>query len=330
MIKEFKVGIIGAGKIVENSHLPVLKNMPGISVEWLYDHNTERCQLLSTMYSVPTITDWQTGMQNIDLCLITIPYGVRLPYLDVAASLQKFVYVEKPFALSVKEHMELTNKFLAYELAIGFQRRVYKIVYELRQLIKSNILGQLKSIDFVQGYFSLKGGGGYLGNAELSGGGIIVESAIHSLDQILLITDATDVVVESATCIQENGIDYESKIKSIITTPYGNITVTSFVSTLQNLGNTLTLRFQNGNVQCQLSADAVINIIAANDETARFDCVALDNQNGEKFASEIIDSFYIFWEKFLYALNKKKDNITSANNSLLTTKWIERIYERFR
>lgn len=330
MKKEFKVGLIGAGKIVENSHLPVLKNIPGVSVSWVYDVNNDRSQLLSKMYQVKPISDWEKQLHDVDICLITIPYGVRQNYLHAASSLAKSAYVEKPFALTVNEHTEMANSFEPYGLAIGFQRRVYRIVYELKELIGSNVLGKLISIDFKQGYFTLKGGGSYLGDARLSGGGVIIESAIHSLDQILLITAATNVEVNNATYIQKQRIDYDSIVQSTLVTPSGNIEVTTQVSTLRNLDNGLTLRFANGIVQCKLSSDAIVKVSSNNKDFSSFYLNAINARPNKKFASTISSSFYIFWQSFIEALNNKEQNITSASGSLLTTKWIEKIYERFR
>ena len=144
--KVYKVGIIGAGKIVENSHLPVLKNIDNISVEWIYDIDKNRTDLISAMYKIAPIiaNNLEEEISKIDICVITIPYGVRMPYLQAASRFKKSVYVEKPFALSVQEHIDISSMFNANEIAIGFQRRCYKIAQELKEIIQSGIFGSLK------------------------------------------------------------------------------------------------------------------------------------------------------------------------------------------
>jgi len=330
MVKEIKVGLIGGGKIVENSHLPVLKNIPEVCVSWVYDADEERSQLLSKMYLIKPVTEWEKNLKEVDVCLITIPYGVRQNYLQAVAAFSKNAYVEKPFALTEIEHTNLANSFKPYGLAIGFQRRVYRIVNELKELITSEILGKLISIDFKQGYFTLKGGGSYLGNAALSGGGVIIESAIHSLDQILLITSATDVMVNTATYIVKKGVDYDSTVQSTLFTPSGNVEVTTQISTLQNLNNGLALRFTNGIVQCKLSPDAVIKVSSHNKNFSSFYLNNINELPDKKIATTVNSSFYIFWQYFIDGIINKEQNITSASGSVITTRWIEKIYERFR
>jgi len=322
--KVYKVGIIGAGKIVENSHLPVLKNIDNISVEWIYDIDKKRTDLLSEMYKIaPVITNnLEEEISKIDICVITIPYGVRMPYLQAASRFKKSVYVEKPFALSVQEHIDISSMFNANEIAIGFQRRCYKIAHELKEIIQSGIFGSLKNIDFKQGYFSIKGGKGYLSDVNLSGGGVIIESAIHSFDQILNFTAATDVEVDNLSFIQKNGIDYDTTVQSYLTTPLGKIPVTSQVSTLRNLNNGLTLSFDHATIKCKLSPDAIINVFSKNGKQ-----FSIENLfNLQNYPKTVNSSFFLFWEKFIESLNKKTENFTSASTSLLTTKWMENIY----
>jgi Predicted dehydrogenases and related proteins len=325
-IKKYKVGIIGAGKIVENSHLPVLKNLENVIVEWIYDVNPNRSKLLSAMYGIrPLFKNWEQEIKSIDVCAITIPYGVRIPYLKAASVINRSVYVEKPFALSVKEHTDTASLFNPYQIAIGFQRRCYKIVNELKQIISSGIFGSLQSIDFRQGYFSLKGGQGYLSDVKLAGGGVIIESAIHSFDQILNFTDAIDVHVEKMKFLQKNNIDYDSTIESFIITSSGKIPVVSEVSTLKNLSNGLTLTFDTAIIKCKLTPDATINFYSRQGSKQAF---RIDKIPGEKhsFATNVNTSFLMFWSNFLQALDEERENFTSASSSLLTTKWMEKIY----
>ena len=320
--KQYKVGIIGAGKIVENSHLPVLKNLDNVTVEWVYDINPKRTKLLSRMYNVKPISNWEQNLSKIDICVITIPYGVRMPYLKAASRLKKSVYVEKPFALSVQEHIDISSRFKPNEIAIGFQRRCYKIAHELKQIIESGIFGSLKNIDFKQGYFTLKGGQGYLSDAKLSGGGVLIESAIHSFDQILNFTAATEVEVDDVNYIQKNGIDYDTTVQSYLTTPIGKIPVTSHISTLRNLNNGLTLSFDHATIKCKLSPDAIINVLSKNGNQ-----FSIENLfNPQNYPKTINGSFFLFWGKFIEALNDNTENLTSARSSLLTTTWMEKIY----
>src|SRR3989338_5938578 len=78
-----KLGIIGAGKIVEDGHLPVLANLSEIKVNWVSDSNDERSKLLSKMYAVPykPLDLAMKSLGDLDLCLIAVPLGARKSYI---------------------------------------------------------------------------------------------------------------------------------------------------------------------------------------------------------------------------------------------------------
>ncbi len=143
MLKKYKVGIIGAGAIVELSHIPVLKNLEEIEIAWQYDKSVERSAVITKMFQVPALKEEEldSAIQQIDICLLTVPYGARKYFIEKCASKNKSLYVEKPFATKSDEHINYCSLFPAYKLAVGFQRRYYKIVYDLQKIIGSRIFG---------------------------------------------------------------------------------------------------------------------------------------------------------------------------------------------
>ena len=328
--KNCRIGIIGAGSIVENSHLPVLKNIQAAGISWIYDKNTVRSELISSMYGVPVIDEpsLESAMDDVDVCLLTIPYGVRARFIEMCAVKEKALYAEKPFATSVQEHEAYCGLFPFHKLAIGFQRRYYKIVSTLGSIISSGVLGQLTSIQFTQGYFSLKGGGGYLSDAALAGGGVIIESAIHALDQLLIASGAISVEVMNVKSIHKKGIDYDTKFDSLIKTFTQSIPVNCEISTLRNLSNGVKLQFENAVLKCNLSHDA--RPVVFKKDGALFHINLEDLIIKDNTATSINKSFFIFWNQFLESLHSKTENLTHASTSLITTSWISQIYRNIR
>lgn len=322
----YRIGIIGAGSIVENSHLPVLKNIKNIQVAWIYDRNFERSVLLSKMFEVSAIAekDLLEGIKDIDICLLAIPYGVRRKYIEISASLQKMVYVEKPFALTAKEHRDYCSLFPPNKITIGFQRRYYKVVDVLKSVVRSEIFGRLTMIDYKQGYFNLKGGG-YLADAKLAGGGIIIESGIHALDQILILTNAESVRCHTVKSLSKKGIDYDTTFDSDLQCGGYLVPMRGEFSSLRNLDNGLILHFDRAVLKCELTPNATIQLVGASGNSFRF-------QLDQAFATcdraqSVSESFYLFWTDWLKAIQNSVTNYTAANSSLLTTSWIEQIYK---
>ncbi len=326
MKKIYKVGIIGVGSIVELSHLPVLKNIDDIEISWQYDKSFTRSTLVSKMFQVSALreNDLENAIQEIDICLLTIPYGTRQTFIEKCADYNKSIYVEKPFAIKVEEHEYYCKLFPSYSVAIGLQRRYYKIVSFLQHIIKGKFFGRLKQIYFTEGYFILKGGNKFTTGANLSGGRVILESAIHSLDQLLLITSANNVAVKDVKSIHKSLIDYDSLFNSVLTTTDGEVPITCEISSIRNLSNGLELHFENAILKCQLTVDPMVRIFSNDNE------VVLNISDLEKYAGAetISHSYYLCWKEFINALNNQESNLTSCNSSVLTTSWIHQIYNK--
>ena len=331
MNKKYKVGIIGAGAIVESSHVPVLKILPDLVVEWVFDRDIKRSELVSAMFNVPVLDSGNiaAAIAGIDICLITIPYGARRQYIDYCVSEKKALYVEKPFAVSKKEHQDWCDLFAPGQLAIGFQRRYYRVTALLKKIVDEAPFGKLKAIRFNQGYFALKGSKEFLSNAALSGGGVIIESAIHTLDLLLLITGATSVEVQAVESLQKNGIDYDTVFHSVLSCKNNSVDVHIEVSALRNLDNGVHFIFEHASVSCGMSPDEKIKIFDVNGRPINL-ALGLTDIPGTRaeYARSISASFYHFWSDFLYAVDTKTPNNTSAVNSLLTTGWIEQVYTK--
>ncbi len=328
MKERYRLGIIGAGGITETNHLPSIKNIEELEVQWIYDKNPARSKLLSEMYNINAVNELTDAQwEQVDICLLAIPYGFRNEYIHKCASLGKALYVEKPFATTVAEHQAYAALFRPGHLAIGFQRRYYKTIAVLEFLVQSGLFGKLLKIEFNQGYFSLKGGAGHLSDAKLSGGGVIIESAIHALDQILMITHATGVSVDFVRSVASKGIDYDTEFGATITAEQGQIQLSAGISTLRNLDNGVTFQFESAIVRTELNADEAIHVVPNNGDKFKIDSIS-GFTCSRPVAASMNTSFYFFWKEFLQGYKNSMNNITEASSSILTTALIEGLYAR--
>ena len=320
-----KIGIIGAGAIVELAHLPVLKTLKNVDVKWICDINVDNCVLLSSMYDVKVIDInlLDSALKDIDICLLTIPYGARPTYIEKISNNNCALYIEKPFAIDSEEHLSIMKRFSPNKLAVGYQRRYFQIVDELKHIIEDNIYGSLKKISLFEGNFHIKGNKSYLSNYKMAGGGIIIESAIHALDQILLILEAENVLVENVRSLAKNKIDYDSTIKGQIQGKNNAIAYELFISNLRNFNNGLYMEFENCTLKCDLSVESTIAIKSKNSNRWYTIAPVGDRSN---YPSSINESFKYIWEDFIAALDSGQSNRSSASGSILTTSWIEQIY----
>jgi predicted dehydrogenase len=326
---KFKIGIIGAGSIVETNHIPAINALSDANIAWIYDRNPARMALVSKMYGIPSLPHGMAGedLPDVDVCLLATPYGSRKPYIEACRQKGKALVIEKPFAFSKEEHLANCSGFRQWDIGVNFQRRYYHSVGVLRKIIRLNVFGRLKYIRFVQGNFTLKGGSGYLSNVALAGGGVIAESCSHILDIILAVTAAEDVKVIQLQSLHLAGLDYDTVFDSEIKMGNDEVAVRCEISTLRNLDNGLCLEFEHANVSCDLSPDGKIFIRDAGKKQVEFVVAESPSYEGLSLqATRIGDAFLAFWRQFLLGLREQKANRTSAYSSLLTSSWIGDIY----
>jgi predicted dehydrogenase len=329
MTPRVKIGIIGAGKIVEDAHLPVLLTLPGVSVAWITDQSEQRRGLLSRMYRVSAVTPERAleRIEEVDVCLIAVPLGARSVYFERCIDCGTAIYVEKPFARNAAEHQQLQSRMPAYRLTVGFQRRAYHCAQTLQQLIASGMLGKLQSIRLTEANFTLIGGGAasFRTSASSAGGGITIESSIHSLDLMQYLTAAVDVKTERVRGVVRDGIDYHVECESRLTLRDNQeIPVSVLMSRLKSLPDAFHFHFENATVAYPVKPQFPVRIRSSAAETLWQTLVP--NEFGIGGAYSINGAFSLFWQHFLAGLRDQQQGMTSACTSLLTSVWVEQIY----
>ena len=97
-----RIGVIGAGTIVENIHLPVLANLPGVSVAWVADRSEDRAERLARAFAIDARPLSRTD--DADILLVAIPMLGRDQWFEHAHRHGMALFVEKPFAVSLAQH----------------------------------------------------------------------------------------------------------------------------------------------------------------------------------------------------------------------------------
>jgi len=321
-----RVGVVGAGMIVENAHLPVLLGNSAIDVRWVADLNISRTSLLSKMFGVRrrSLSDFDALLEDVDACLLAIPVGARTPYIDACAKKEKALLAEKPFAVSAAQHQEVCGRFAPYALGASFQRRFYASIAAARHIVRSQPFGPLESISFGIGGFDLKSGGPkrYLGDPRMSGGGITIELGIHALDQVLVGTDATAVTVDSVRSISLDGIDYDVLADSMLQIGSTQVPVHCELSRLRPVRSGFRFVFERSTVSFGLGPEALLTA------SPRCGGAALELTVPTGGATTINQAFSMLWAEFIDGLQRKKQTPASAATSLLTSQWVDQIYAK--
>ena len=329
--KTLSLGIIGAGSIVANNHLPVLSSFNEISIQWITDINTKKTQSLANAYKIPFIElpEDLCKIPATDIILLAIPYGARKPYYNAFKGCNTSLYVEKPFAMTVEEHKEICSSFPAHKIGCGFQRRSWGATLFIKDLINKNILGGLKKIKFGLGNpAGFVGLADFFSNIKLAGGGILFDVGTHGIDTMFFCTSAQNFELTSSKIIIKNGYDIHTEAQFIIDPKDKKINCELLISNMTRSINKMEFYFNDAIVSYNLfDLTGRIRITpTANGKTSLLDLY----NNNCLMPNTSFQTLYNHWFNFISGIKSNKANWTSAYDSLITTQFKETIYKESR
>lgn len=186
MIKN--VALIGAGTISE-SHLSGYEQIPGITVKTICDMNAELAEMRAKQYGVANFcVDYKDVLADpeIDAVSIVTPTFTHKAIILDALRAGKHVMCEKPPALTYADALECEEaaKKAGKVLMYGFVLRFYGTYRYLKQYIVDGGLGDIYYAEAsrMQNCSQI---GGWFRDKTKSGGGCLIDAAIHQLDLML-------------------------------------------------------------------------------------------------------------------------------------------------
>ena len=190
MSKIIRWGFLGCGKVVRTKSGDAFRNVPNSTIEVIRRRNLDAAKESAEYFGAPYWCDRIEELlaSEIDAVYIATPPGLHYEQAMACLNAGKAVYLEKPFARNYTEAKELTEAFeeAGVPLYIGHYRRALPRFLKIREMLKSNIIGDVTDIDFyLNRIFSRKeADNSWLYNPVLSGGGKYYDIAPHTVDII--------------------------------------------------------------------------------------------------------------------------------------------------
>lgn len=314
--KSLTVGILGFGNIAEESHLPVLLNNSNIEVKWVCDQSVNRRLHAKEIYGIKGIESefFEKYLDEVDLCLVTIPYGVRKPFLAILSEKKKRVLLEKPFAFSNSELNDLKTQFPGdNQLIIGLQRRFYHSTLAIKMLFQNNFFGKLHKVVLFHSYLNVKSGKSFITKKELAGGGILAESGIHPLDQLFYALEVYGCRIEQKNTLNHQELDFHTDGKGVLLSEERSIDFEFCFSRLLSKGNYFELHFENATcfIKDTCAADIIVQPFA--DSLGHGKVKLTPDEiitNGAVYTDQ---AFYMLWDLVSSANNQSKSQAIAAN-----------------
>jgi predicted dehydrogenase len=320
-----RVGLLGAGGVVKEYHLPVLANMPGVQVDWICDTAPERAELLKAgMAPRARVLTSIEGAPDVDIVLVALPVGFRMPLIEAMFRRGWNVFCEKPFAVSVADHERLVAGARAanVRIGVGLMRRFYASTIAAERLLQSRICGDIVDISASQGVRLNRTNRSdwYQSDPRASGGGVLIETGSHLVDQLFTMLGVTGFNILS--CRQKKVGELENEtvaVAELTTKEQQRIRLNLAVSQTRELFSGFNIRFANGALRLgMLPSDKVVLLDSQERQLVN---VAADG------AVEAHQAFYLEWREFIDQCRERRPTSrASAETALQSTAFIEACY----
>lgn len=213
--REFRIGVIGAGRVFNEAHLPAYVNLPEIRLTAIYDPQVTRAEATLDRYlRLRREAGWPTDEQEVTLCntveellqqvdMVDICTPARYHAYYAVMALERGVHVmtEKPMARTWWEAQRVVEA--ARRSQASFQLNDDNLFLPryraLRNVIQDSMIGEVQSIWIARGYHGPEERGDWFWDPLENGGGAIMDYGSHAVTSVwfLLGYDKRPVEVRS-------------------------------------------------------------------------------------------------------------------------------------
>lgn len=194
MVKQIRVGVIGAGGMANGHHLPSLKKCAAADVTAVCDVRRQSAEETARRHGIPNVyTDYRELIANapVDAVVIVTSNDQHAPMALAAIERGLHVLCEKPLALNATEAHEIANAARRAGIisAVNFSYRQNPASRFIRDVIEAGDLGTVYqiSLQYLQGYladpdFALPPQTAWRVQRRLAGLGVLGDLGSHLVD----------------------------------------------------------------------------------------------------------------------------------------------------
>lgn len=197
-----KIGLVGAGEIAQNFHLPIYHKLQNVELYAIYDRNKTKAQLVADKFNIPYVYNnidemlKNKELEAVDICTST---DVHTEFAVASISSGKHTLIEKPIARNYNEALAIleAEKKSNVKVMVGTNQRFRYDAKMLKSFVQN---GEIGDIFYVQGsWLQQKRGAEWRQQIEKSGGGVLIDLGISLIDSLMWICDFPAVKSVSAT-----------------------------------------------------------------------------------------------------------------------------------
>ena len=319
MNSKIEIGIIGAGAISSTLHLPLLSCIENISIKYIAD--IQEPKELAKVYKTRSIKiDDVSSLPDCDIALLATPVGVREKYIREFSKRKIPLFTEKPFAIDLETHKRFIQ--LSEKITCNYMKIYYNSTRQIKEIISSGAFGNLTKVSISEGGIVGKTNRGkdtYQADINLSGGGILMETACHTLSQISSIFD--DISVKEANVVWENDFDVEAK--AMFVSEKNSCNIDYSITMIKPVEIGATFFFDHAKISFNHTIPNSELFITGYNTDNRF---TLNKET--RYATTANQAYYLKWKSFLDKITNGDVINTEFETSIKTTELITDIYKK--
>lgn len=199
-----RLGLIGCGQVTETRHLPALARVRDMQLVAAADIDQTRLSRVADKFQIPRrYTDYHDLLKDeqVDAVGVCVPTEFHAEIGLATLNANKHMLIEKPLALTLRDCDEMIKLASRTSrcVTMGFNLRSHRLIKRARAMIASGMLGE---IALVRTSLTSEWEDSDLRQwrkKRESGGGVLIESAIHHFDllRFLMQTELDHVFAET-------------------------------------------------------------------------------------------------------------------------------------
>jgi len=146
-----RIGLIGAGAVVQVAHLPVLKKLKNVQLAAICDVDLPKARALAERFGIRDVFDDIEDLlahEQVDALLIATPNHLHEPHILAALAANAHVLVEKPVALTATGAQKIAKaaEKRGRVVMAGMTHRYRPDAQAVRSFVQSGELGEIDSV----------------------------------------------------------------------------------------------------------------------------------------------------------------------------------------
>ena len=321
-----RIGLVGAGAIVQHAYLPALRNMSDIVLTSVVDTNVEIIAQLSKKYNLHYLgSDIAQSLNYVDIVIVATPNFSHAPVAVKCMESGKHVLCEKPISSSYKSACEMLDcaERNNVKLGVAHVRRFYPSSRAIWEIINDRQLGEVVSFNCQEGVvFNWSTVSDFLFDKEKSGGGVLMDIGIHLLDLLMWWFDSEPELLQYEDD-SLGGVEAFSKLRLTFEKCENRIEGSVQISRLSQLKNNYRIECEKGIIEYD-PFDMRRFYISENDSVSQSQ-MKIYRSTRKEFS--FIDAVKAMLNDFCAAVRENSDPLVTGQEGMRVIRFIQKCYE---